>query len=183
MENVTELDQIQGGHVANIETTAIPVYQVAESFSPPVPGAKLPFVVAVHTIHMMSRDMYEPPWNDPGGPSPDDHMWLTPASGWSWDADSLSMGEYVGYPLYLRLRDRLQTLRLPTQTHNAVIQELIDMHDVGAIDHGVACSTLIVTSRHIDDTYEYHSVMLHDVEAFAPLSGWTDGQAGDSFEK
>ena len=183
MENVTELDQIQGRHVANIETTAIQVYQVAESFSPVVPRAKLPFAAEVHTIHMMSRDAYDPPWNDPGGPEPDDDTWLTPASGWSWDADSLMMGEYVGYPLYLRLRDRLQTLRLPTQTHNAVIQELIDTHDVGAIDHGVACGTLIVTTRDLLDTYQVHDVSILDVEAFAPLSGKDAGPNVDWFEK
>lgn len=85
---------------------------------------------------------------NPGGPEPEpdeDHaMWLTPVSGWSWDADSLMMGEYVGYPLYLRVRDRLQHLRVPTAAHNRIIQELIDVHDVSALDHGEARSTLVV---------------------------------------
>ena len=125
----------------------------------------------VHTIHMMSRDMYEPDWQDPGGPTPDDSSWLTPASGWEWDADSLMMGEYVGYPLYLRLRDRLQSLRLPTDTHNTVIQELIDMHDVAAIDHGVACSSLLVRTKDLEHSLQWHDVTFHDVSEITPLSG------------
>jgi hypothetical protein len=96
----------------------------------------------------MTTDDWLDAWMNPGGPEPEpdeDHaMWLTPASGWSWDADSLMMGEYVGYPLYLRVRDRLQHLRVPTAAHNRIIQELIDVHDVSALDHGEARSTLVV---------------------------------------
>ena len=49
-------------------------------------------------------------WSDPGGPDPDDPG--TPKDpddrGWSWDEVSLACGEYVGFKLYLQLRDRLQ---------------------------------------------------------------------------
>jgi hypothetical protein len=55
----------------------------------------------------------------------------------------LLMGEYVGYPLYLRVRDRLATLDIPTQAHNRIIQELIDCHDASALTEGAARSTLI----------------------------------------
>ena len=53
------------------------------------------------------------------------------------------MGEYVGYPLYLKVRDRLCTLDIPTQAHNRIIQEMIDMHDMSAMTEGAARSTLI----------------------------------------
>ena len=90
-------------------------------------------------------------WSDAAddAPAPDeqpdnlDHMWLTSVSGWSWDVDSLMMGEYVGYPLYLACRDRLATLDIPAAAHNRIIQELIDMHDVSAMTEGAARSTLI----------------------------------------
>jgi hypothetical protein len=108
-------------------------------------------------------------WPDPGGPEPDDAAWLTPQTGWTWDADSLMMGEYVGYPLYLRLRDRLQSLRLPTTTHNQLIQTMIDTHDVSVFDHGEARSTLIVKMRS-NDIYNVHDIEIHDASEFATLS-------------
>lgn len=98
----------------------------------------------------MSDDDWLHEWMDPAGPEPDpgapgadDPAWLVPASGWSWDVDSLLTGEYVGYPLYLRVRDRLQTLDIPTQAHNRIIQELIDTHDMSAMTQGAARATLI----------------------------------------
>ena len=84
---------------------------------------------------------------DPDGPTPDpdsNHpMWLEPQTGWTWDMDSLMMGEYVGYPLYLRIRDRLTTLDIPTPAHNRIIQELVDCHDASALTEGAARSTLV----------------------------------------
>jgi hypothetical protein len=35
-------------------------------------------------------------------------------------------------------------LRLPDETHNLLIQELIDTHDDSLMDHGTARSTLVV---------------------------------------
>ena len=124
----------------------------------------------------MSRDLSDDAWKDPGGPEPDDEAWLTPASGWSWDTDALMLGEYVGYPLYLRLRDRLQSLRLPPETHNQVITELIDMHDAGMLDYGVACSSLVVRVNPLGDSYLFHQVEMFDAKELAPLSGdtWSD---------
>ena len=119
----------------------------------------------------MSRDMHDATDHNTPDPDPLHAAWLTPVSGWTWDADSLMMGEYVGYPLYLRLRDRLQTLRLPADTHNTVIQELIDMHDVAAIDAGVACSSLVVRTCQAGDHMLWHGVEFHDVTQLAPLSG------------
>jgi hypothetical protein len=77
-------------------------------------------------------------------PDADDPAWLVPVTGWDWDVDSLMMGEYVGYPLYLRVRNRLQHLRVPAQACNRIIQEMIDVHDVSAFDHGEARSTLVM---------------------------------------
>jgi len=131
----------------------------------------------------MSHNLDDDAWQDPGGPTPDDPAWLTPQTGWTWDTDALMMGEYVGYPLYLRLRDRLQSLRLPAQTHDALIRELIDTHDVGAIDHGSACASLVVTTRDIGDAYEVHDIMIMDVTELAPLSGKDAPPQGGWFEK
>ena len=119
----------------------------------------------------MSRDLSDDAWESAGGPSPEDDAWLTPVSGWQWDTEALMLGEYVGYPLYLRLRDRLQSLRLPPDTHNQVITELIDMHDHGMLDHGVACSSLLVTVAAVGDGHLFHQVQLLDVEQLAPLAG------------
>ena len=95
----------------------------------------------------MSDDDWLDAWLNPGGPEPDpsskDPAWLTPSTGWDWDADSLMMGEYVGYPLYLKVRDRLQSLDIPGQAHNRIIQELVDCHDMSALTEGAARSTLI----------------------------------------
>ena len=98
----------------------------------------------------MHEDDWLDAWLNPGGPDatpdpdPAHPMWLAPATGWTWDVDSLLMGEYVGYPLYLRVRDRLQSLRVPAQAHNLLIRELIDTHDASALDHGEARSTLVI---------------------------------------
>jgi hypothetical protein len=95
----------------------------------------------------MSDDDWLHAWLNPGGPEPDpdpdDPAWLTPVTGWNWDVDSLMMGEYVGYPLYLQVRDRLVTLDIPTPAHNRIIQELIDTHDMSAMTEGAARATLI----------------------------------------
>jgi hypothetical protein len=95
----------------------------------------------------MSDDDWLDAWLNPAGPEPDPDSthaaWLTPQTGWTWDVDSLMMGEYVGYPLYLQVRDRLTTLRIPTPAHNRIIQELIDTHDMSAMTQGAARSTLI----------------------------------------
>lgn len=99
------------------------------------------------------------PWPDPAGPDPDHttNPWLTPANhAWSWDAESLRLGEYVGYEPYLRLRDRMHELRLPEVTHNTLIECLFETHDVNYMNHGVACVTLITrhdASGEVDDIH------------------------------
>jgi hypothetical protein len=127
----------------------------------------------------MDADDWIEHWLNTGGPEPGDmsdtpadthSSWLTPATGWSWDADALMMGEYVGYPLYLRLRDRLTTLELPANTHDAIIRDMIDTHDVSAIDHGSACATLVTTTAS-DAVYDMHTISIMDVTEFAPLTG------------
>ena len=87
----------------------------------------------------MTYDEWWEPWDDPGGPDPE-----RPDSTeeWTWDEESIAMGEYVGFSTYLNLRDRLQTLRIPTTLHNGLIQVLIDTHDDSAISGFGAMSTL-----------------------------------------
>jgi len=75
---------------------------------------------------------------------PDHPDYLHAPQGWTWDELSVQTGEYVTFPLYLRLRQRLCELRLPDETHNLLIQELIDTHDDSLMDHGTARSTLVV---------------------------------------
>ena len=98
----------------------------------------------------MTRDpnKHSPDADDAPDPldTPSD-MWLMPVTGWDWDQQSLLMGEYVGYPLYLRLRERLQTLRVPVQAHDVLIQQMIDTHDASAVTHGQARSTCVIWSN------------------------------------
>jgi hypothetical protein len=78
----------------------------------------------------MSRDAADSPERADDDPLDPLNNWLSP-HGWQWDAQSLSMGEYVGFKLYLLLRDRFTQLRIPPDTHDLLIQEMIDTHDVG----------------------------------------------------
>lgn len=84
-------------------------------------------------------------WNNPGGPDPDDHddPEEEAGRGWSWDEVSLACGEYVGFKLYLQLRDRLCSLAIPKNTHNRIIIEMIHTHDDSAIKGPAARSTLV----------------------------------------
>ena len=98
---------------------------------------------------------------DPGGPDPDDNKERPDSQeDWDWDTESLAMGEYVGFPLYLSLRDRLHTLRIPSTVHNVVIKEMIDAHDDSALDGTGACSTLV-----------YYNGPSLDIQAFAIYGG------------
>ena len=90
----------------------------------------------------MTYNEWWEPWDDPGGPEPEGSK---KDDEWSWDAESLAMGEYVGFSAYLDLRDRLQSLRIPTDVHNRLIQLLIDTHDDSAISGFGAMSTLFYT--------------------------------------
>ena len=81
-------------------------------------------------------------WQDASGHTPDDHD-----GEWDWDDDALATGEYVGYKLYLKLRDRLTTLTVPTEAHNLIILEMIHCHDTMLIEDGVGCSTLLYRAR------------------------------------
>ena len=95
---------------------------------------------AYHHVYM--TDTSDDP-EDPGHVPPDHPDWLPVPQHWSWDTDSLICGEYVTFPLYLRLRERLCELRIPHTCHNMLIHELIDCHDDSAMDHGAARSTLV----------------------------------------
>jgi hypothetical protein len=117
-------------------------------------------------------------WSNPGGPAPDDPEWLVPQHDqWSWDADALLMGEQVGFPLYLRLRDRLCELNIPTVAHDVLIQEMIDCHDVGLIERGTGLSTLVFRD---DGTSERIEMAVVDQDAMGPLSALAPGHDGPS---
>jgi len=109
----------------------------------------------------MTYNEWWEPWDDPGGPEPDDEKERPDSQeDWHWDAESLAMGEYVTFPLYLSLRDRLHTLRVPAIIHNVVIKEMIDAHDDSALDGHGACSTLV-----------YYDGTSLDIQPFAIYGG------------
>ena len=113
-------------------------------------------------------------WSSELGPDATDAAWLTPASAqWSWDAESLLMGELVGYPLYLRLRDRLCELNIPTVAHDVLIQEMIECHDESLLEQGVACSTLLFHDR--GDTQDRVEMVVLDMASMGPISAWDPG--------
>jgi len=78
-------------------------------------------------------------WMDAAGNSPEENE-----TGWSWDDESLRLGQYVGYKLYLVLRDRLTTLEVPTVAHNTIITEMIDLHDETLLTRGQGMATLVM---------------------------------------
>ena len=83
--------------------------------------------------------MHHDDWHDPGGPEPADDQ------DWSWDEESLAMSEYVGMKLYLDLRDRFRSLRIPSAHHHRVMIEMIHTHDLEEPDH---ISTMIMCRIH-----------------------------------
>ena len=62
---------------------------------------------------------------------------------WEWDVESLELGEFVGFKLYLELRDRLCTIRVPGVLHNALIERWIQAYDECALAVGKAQCTFI----------------------------------------
>ena len=99
-----------------------------------------------------------------------------PGDGWSWDEKNLAVGEYVGFPLYLCLRDRLCTTSIPAKDHNRVIMAMIDMHDDELINNGIGCSTLVCGSGQLEmGVYQKISIVESDIIApFHDISNWKD---------
>lgn len=110
-------------------------------------------------------------YKDSAGASPG-----TPGDSWSWDAKNLAVGEYVGFPLYLALRDRLCNTAIPAKDHNRVILHMIDMHDDELINKGIGCSTLVCGSGELEmGVYQKISIVESDIIApFQDISNWKD---------
>ena len=100
-------------------------------------------------------------WQDASGASPEDHD-----GEWEWDDEALTTGEYVGYKLYLRMRDRLTSLRIPGEAHNLIILEMIHCHDHNLLDRGVGCSTLLYRAKEDGQPVELDVV---DSDQIAPF--------------
>jgi hypothetical protein len=81
--------------------------------------------------------MTDDTWMDATGDTPGES-----GPGWEWTDKSLRMGSYVGYGLYQVLRDRLVDTDVPVTAHDAIIQELIDAHDVSLVTRGSGQATL-----------------------------------------
>lgn len=110
-------------------------------------------------------------YKDTSGDSPG-----TPGDAWSWDEKNLAVGEYVGFPLYLCLRDRLCTTAIPTKDHNRVIMAMIDMHDDELVNNGIGCSTLVCGAGVLEDgVYQKISILEASIIApFRDISNWKD---------
>ena len=68
-------------------------------------------------------------------------------NGWTWDRESLVIGAYTGFKLYLVLRDRLTTLAIPAVAHNKIIEEMVNEHDETLLDAGAGLSTLLMVDE------------------------------------
>lgn len=78
--------------------------------------------------------------------SPDPDWELPKRHGWDWNTESLLTGEYVGYRLYLLLRNRLHQLGMPEALHDPVILHMIDTYDMDSLikaHDGSACVTMV----------------------------------------
>ena len=85
------------------------------------------------------------------------------AGGWTWDHPSLLLAEQVGHQLYLLLRDRLHTLRIPHEVHNELILRLITCHDQHSLASGEGQATLITMG---DDTQDLVPMAILDGREF-----------------
>ena len=66
------------------------------------------------------------------------------------DAD-LSVAEYVGYPLYVSIRNRLVGLGCPVALVNPIIVEAVDVHDLHVFKTGENNSTIVVDATKEED--------------------------------
>lgn len=110
-------------------------------------------------------------YKDTSGSSPGE-----PGDSWSWDEHNLATGEYVGFPLYLSLRDRLCDTAIPTKDHNRVILAMIDMHDDELLNNGIGCATLVCGAGVLEDgVYQKISILEADIiPPFEDLTNWKD---------
>ena len=121
----------------------------------------------------MTHDDHESEWNGPHGPDPHDPaphdpepLSATWAHEWLWDEDNLMHAEYIGVPLYLQLRDRLQSIRVPEPAQNLLMLCLIDSYDNEALDHGVPCATMVTTH---DTDHNMVRLDIHGPDQVPPL--------------
>lgn len=77
---------------------------------------------------------------------PDPHWKLPERHEWDWTPDSLITGEYVGYRLYLQLRNRMHQLDVLPALHDPIILHMIDTYDMDDLikaHDGSACVTMV----------------------------------------
>lgn len=99
-----------------------------------------------------------------------------PGANWSWNEQNLVVGEYVGFPLYTQLKDRLCSTSIPDKDHNRVIMCMIDMHDDELTNKGVGCSTLVCGVGNLEHgMYQKVSILEADhVAPFEDVKNWFD---------
>ena len=95
---------------------------------------------------------------------------------WTWDQKNLAVGEYVGFPLYQQLRDRLCHTSIPAKDHNRVIMHMIDMHDDELVNHGIGCSTLVCGAGTLENgVYQKISILeASEIAPFVDVTNWKD---------
>jgi hypothetical protein len=65
---------------------------------------------------------------------------------YDYNEDDISVAEYVGFPLYISIRNRLTDLGCPYELVNPIIVEAIDVHDLHVFNNGVNNSTIVVNT-------------------------------------
>lgn len=91
---------------------------------------------------------HDTPGDDAAGPTPDpgEPTW-DDLFRWEWDDRSVDLAAQTGYPLYLQLRDRLITLRVPITEHNGYIEEMWNVAVVNEMLRGDRASCLMLVGR------------------------------------
>ena len=62
---------------------------------------------------------------------------------YDYTEEDLVIAEYVGFPLYVSLRNRLVELECPIEMINTVIAEAIETHDIAAVEAGINGATIV----------------------------------------
>lgn len=74
-------------------------------------------------------------------------MTKDPYDKFDYTTEDLLLAEYVGFPLYVSVRTRLEDLGCPVELVNAAIGEAIAVHDENKMKNGVGFSEIVVREK------------------------------------
>ena len=83
---------------------------------------------------------------------------------YDYNEADLTVAEYVGFPLYVSIRNRLTDLGCPYELVNPIIVEAIDVHDLQVFKNGVNQSTIVVDASCENDIQIWVDDGMKDVE-------------------